>query len=92
MRSSDSSSTWCRRNQKLRWLLENEGDLTPSIQDSSEDGSLEAEAQRCKGSTLWELTLAKRHAHPHVAQAAATIAAIPIEGECGDYSLDIRSG
>ena len=34
------------------------------------------------GAPLWELALLRKHYHPHVAQSAAVVAAIPPEGAC----------
>lgn len=45
----------------------------PEVEDPSEAGAL--------ASTLWELALLQRHYHPHVVQAAASVAALaPGEG------------
>ncbi len=60
---------------RLLHLLEWEGEApvggkaySPEVEDPSEAGALAA--------TLWELALLQRHYHPHVGQAAASVAAL----------------
>ena len=74
-----------RRHFKLRGLLEGEsvgslgqGGYNPACTDPAEAGALT--------STAWELALLARHFHPHVAQCATAVAAIPPGGGSGDLS------
>lgn len=72
-----------RRHHKLRALLEGDsigalgtGAYNPSAADPSDAHAL--------ASTAWELSLLRAHYHPHVAQSAAAVAAIPPGGGAGN--------
>ena len=72
----------CRRNMRLRGMLEHEAG-TPQLwaaPDAARTGPSAAAA--LAGEPLWELALLRKHYHPHVAQSAAVVAAIPPEGAC----------
>ena len=74
-----------RRHNKLRTLLEGDsigslgtGAYNPSTSDPCDANALTSAA--------WELSLLRAHYHPHVAQSAAAIAAIPPGGGAGNLS------
>ena len=72
----------CRRNMRLRGMLEHEAG-TPQLwaaPDTARTGPSAAAA--LAGAPLWEMALLRKHYHPHVAQSAAVVAAIPPEGVC----------
>ncbi|KAK9813219.1 hypothetical protein WJX72_010918 [[Myrmecia] bisecta] len=68
-----------RRNQKLRSLLEHEAGA-PAWASAAVAALGLADEKVLAGAPVWELSLLTRHYHPHVAQAAASVVAMPIQG------------
>ena len=70
-----------RSNQRLRGMLEQEAGVASwgtGLSSNPDDGT---SGDALKGAPLWELSLTAVHFHPHVAQAAASISALPPDSE-----------
>ena len=60
-----------------------QGGYNPAAPDPADAGAM--------SSSAWELCLLTRHFHPHVAQAAATVAQIPPGGGSGNLTGAVNS-